>query len=221
MKVATALRIMEKSLELSRRSGAFQVLRFILGPLFHHMFGEEYLCGHIELYQKLIRENLVNFLGTLGQNLLDIGCGPGVLTKQLGGVGLDTTRYPQWSCGNFVLGDAHTLPFKDKSFDIVILSNLLEHVRKPEKVVMESKRICKSKIYVSFPTKYSFSLLYHYLAGKKAGEKPIFYGGLDYTTVKTLFLPEFVAAREKERILPFNPRNNFSNPEIIFRKTQL
>jgi len=214
MNVEIALRIMEKIFKLSRRSGAFQVFRLILAPIFVRMFGEEYIHRHIGLYERFICENFKEFLGTMEGKVLEIGCGAGVLTEGLGGIRLDIAKYPQWSGGNFILGDAHALSFKANTFDIVILSNLLEHVEKPKKVIVEAKRVCKSKIYVSFPTKYSLSALYHYLGGKKAN----FYGGLDYETVKRLFLPEFIVARERERILPLNPRNNFSNPEMIFQR---
>lgn len=214
MKVKTALRIMEKIFKLSKRCSVFQVFRLILGPAFSHMFGEEYDHKHIELYERFIKEDFREFLGDINGKVLEIGCGVGILTRELDGMGLDIVRYPQWDGGDFILGDACNLPFKDRSFDIVVLSNLLEHVEKPKKAIIEAKRVCKNKIYVSFPTKYSLSALYHYLA---IGKYPL-YNGLDYKTIKMFFLPDFIVVKERERILPFNPRNNFSNPEMILQR---
>ncbi len=214
MKVKTALQIMEKIFKLSKKSSVFQVFRFILGPLFTHMFGEEYDQRHIELYERSIKEDFKAFLGPTDGKILEIGCGAGILTTVLGGVGLDIVKYPQWTGESFVLGDAHYLPFRDNAFDFVILSNLLEHVKKQRAVILEAKRVCKNSMYISFPTKYSLSALYHYLAG----DKYPFTGGLDYKTVKMLFQPEFIVVRERERILPFNLRNNLSNPEIILHR---
>lgn len=42
-----------------------------------------------------------------------------------------------------VVADAHNLPFYDSSFDNVIMTNLLEHVQEPQKVVNEVYRILK------------------------------------------------------------------------------
>lgn len=43
----------------------------------------------------------------------------------------------------FQVCDAHTLPFPAKSFDLVVCTEVLEHVVDPEKVVSEIKRVLK------------------------------------------------------------------------------
>ena len=47
-----------------------------------------------------------------------------------------------------VIGDAHHLPFKNNSFDLVIIQAVLEHVKYPKKVVDEIHRILKKKGFV-------------------------------------------------------------------------
>ncbi len=47
-----------------------------------------------------------------------------------------------------VIGDAHHLPFKNNSFDLVIIKAVLEHVKYPKIVVDEIHRILKKKGFV-------------------------------------------------------------------------
>ena len=44
-----------------------------------------------------------------------------------------------------VIADAHYLPFSEKSFDLVIIQAVLEHVLNPQKVVSEIHRVLKNK----------------------------------------------------------------------------
>ena len=43
----------------------------------------------------------------------------------------------------FLKGRGEELPFEDKSFDIIILANVLDHVESPKKVLSEVKRVLK------------------------------------------------------------------------------
>lgn len=43
----------------------------------------------------------------------------------------------------FIEGDVENLPFKDKSFDFVFCSHLLEHVKNPDKAILELTRVAK------------------------------------------------------------------------------
>jgi ubiquinone/menaquinone biosynthesis C-methylase UbiE len=79
-----------------------------------------------------------------GQRVLDIGCAKGFLVKDLVGVcpgleafGLDVSRYALMNCepeavGRLHLGDARSLPFPDKSFDVVLAINTLHNLERPD-----------------------------------------------------------------------------------------
>lgn len=57
-----------------------------------------------------------------------------------------------------VVADGKNLPFKDNSFDLVLIESVLEHVDEPERVIKESYRVLKSKgrIYISIPFVFVF-----------------------------------------------------------------
>lgn len=92
--------------------------------------------------------------------VLDCGCGAGLEYEALHDVcdytGMDFTtkmleicrnRFPE---GNFVEGNVYSIPFPDKSFDIVFCRHLLEHLEDPKKAIDEMKRVGKRVIIVLF-----------------------------------------------------------------------
>ena len=67
---------------------------------------------------------------------MDVGCG----NKPRGDVNLDISvplRIPE----NFVLGDAHTLPFRNKGFSLIYSNSVIEHLINPDKALREFKRV--------------------------------------------------------------------------------
>ncbi len=89
--------------------------------------------------------------------VLDIGCSSGVLTAEIAKVlppksqvvGLDSyqkaitfarSKYPDLT---FTTADAHKLPFNNKTFDLVICTETLEHLVDPQKALLEIKRVLK------------------------------------------------------------------------------
>lgn len=85
--------------------------------------------------------------------VLDLGCGNGVSTSRIKAklaVGVDLSvrqlvkskrKHPK---SHFVVGDARKLPFKDKTFDLVVAINMLHHVDDPEAVLGECFRVLKA-----------------------------------------------------------------------------
>lgn len=90
------------------------------------------------------------------KSILDVGCASGWFLSQIARrfpkakyIGVDVYKkaiqyakehYPSLK---FMVADAHSLPFPANSCDIVICTEVLEHVLKPELVISEIKRILK------------------------------------------------------------------------------
>ncbi|MDH5451654.1 MAG: class I SAM-dependent methyltransferase, partial [Candidatus Bathyarchaeota archaeon] len=91
-------------------------------------------------------------------NVLDIGCGDGKALASLSfkcRIGLDFSekllkkalkRDPNI---NVVLGDAEHLPFVNRTFDLVILLDVVEHVADSQVVSEEARRVARSEIILT------------------------------------------------------------------------
>jgi ubiquinone/menaquinone biosynthesis C-methylase UbiE len=95
---------------------------------------------------------------------LDLGCGRGGYSQKLFGEGahltsLDITKehFQNIKGATFVSGDAVKMPFKDKSFDFVFCSSLIEHIKNPDSLIKEIKRVLTDRgmCYLSFPPFWS------------------------------------------------------------------
>ncbi|MCP5047789.1 MAG: class I SAM-dependent methyltransferase [bacterium] len=94
-----------------------------------------------------------------GKNILDIGCGHGVNSVQLNKrgfqcVGIEANEdYAKESAKHFetYYMNAETLEFPDKSFDTVMMLEVLEHVRDPYKALQEIVRVTRKNLILSVP----------------------------------------------------------------------
>lgn len=108
-----------------------------------------------------------------GQELLEIGCGPGIFLSSFWEDGFDVSgldsspemlaaaRERLGNRAEFHLGHADTLPFRDKEFDFVVLLTLLEFMEDPLPVLTEAKRTARKSVLVAFLNKWSFYYLSH------------------------------------------------------------
>lgn len=77
-----------------------------------------------------------------GRRVLLLGCGDAGERPMLEGRGLAVVGFDiRRSAGVDVLGDAHTLPFRDASFDVVLSMQVLEHLHSPWIAVKEIARV--------------------------------------------------------------------------------
>ena len=87
-----------------------------------------------------------------GQDLLDLGCGPGTITTGLAAavapgrtVGVDIASDLPESTDEvtFEPGDACALPYPDASFDAIYSSAVLQHLAEPLVAVREARRVAR------------------------------------------------------------------------------
>jgi SAM-dependent methyltransferase len=130
--------------------------------------GDTYTHGHHDSVLRSHRwrtaENSAGYLLPYlrsGLSLLDIGCGPGTITVDLGRrvapasvIGVDRERaviaeatrlLEAGSLGNvqFKPGDVYSLEFDDQSFDVVHAHQVLQHLTDPIAALVEMRRVVR------------------------------------------------------------------------------
>lgn len=115
---------------------------------------------NLQLGQKNLVKAIIDFFPQDINTALDVGCGDGKLTEILGAskkcsiIGLDVSEEALSRC-NFktIQGDATNLPFKDGEFDVVLTTDMLEHLPHTiEKRVWDQLfRVAKKWVLVAVP----------------------------------------------------------------------
>lgn len=98
------------------------------------------------------------------ETILDAGCGEGftirALQKELPNAhftGIDqdseaiTYAKQKDPIGTYHVGNVLQIPFQEKSFDLVICNEVLEHLQKPEFAIRELIRVSKKYLIISVP----------------------------------------------------------------------
>lgn len=88
-------------------------------------------------------------------NVLDVGCGSTKEHFPLEGKNIISMSIERTNFNKEILDyvcDAHFLPFKDNSFDVVYCGHTLEHCDSPLIVLHELKRVAKQKIMLKVPS---------------------------------------------------------------------
>ena len=113
----------------------------------------------------------------VGAKLLDLGCGPGVMTRDLAkmgfsGVGLDASPAMIEQCTkqaeaegasalwSYQLGDVEKLPFPDSSFDGAVCMGVIDYLPGDEKFISEVARILKpgGRFLLCFTNKFGYTV---------------------------------------------------------------
>ena len=133
--------------------------------------------------------------------VLDLGCGTGLYTERLRSMGFDVISLDysmemlrvakKKIAGEFIRGDAVSLPFRDSSFDGIVAITSFEFFPDPEKAIEEMKRVTKSGGFIivgvlSRPNLWSWSR-----RKKKLYRSAHFY---TYFEMKRLFKPDKIKA---------------------------
>ena len=109
------------------------------------------------MIKKITRKNLEPFLArhATDKRVLDIGSGGssyGRFFPNRLSVDIDPDRKPD------VVADAHHLPFKDGEFEVVLSTEMLEHVKDPFQVERELRRVCAPGGTLILSTRFVFPL---------------------------------------------------------------
>lgn len=142
--------------------------------------------------QKFLINNFNSYLVSLAKplspkNILDAGCGEGftmhnLIKNNIGqavtgiefskdAITLGKKLFPNL---NIKEGSAYDLPFKDNSFDLVVCTEVLEHLDIPKQALKEALRVTKQYAIFSVPNE-PFFMLSNFLRGKnlsKFGNDP-------------------------------------------------
>lgn len=137
---------------------------------------------------KVVYKILFNGTPLKGKKFLDVGCGLGFFASKAGKLGADVygidigerlinisrKRYPK---GKFSVASAARLPFKDNSFDLILCTEVIEHVNNQNKALSEIFRVLKKGGYLVLTTPNKiFKPLYTFLCS--IGLRP--YHGNEY-----------------------------------------
>ncbi|GEM_PF-1722489 len=96
--------------------------------------------------------------------IIDVGCSEGYYLSEFNKIhsinfacGVDISHSYIKKAKNrvrsfYVVCNAENLPFRDKSFDLVLCSEMIEHTLQPVNVIKECARICSRYVVLSVPT---------------------------------------------------------------------
>lgn len=143
---------------------------------------------------------------------LDIGCG----NFPRGDINIDLFpekgMYRTWKeklrvkdISNFVRADAHYLPFKDNSFNLVSSYQVLCHVRNPSEVLAEMIRVANGKIVATVPF-FLFNTITMIFSGRKKGRH------------EQWFTPEWFKAKLKNSSIRFKVHFVWLKPKYLWIK---
>lgn len=148
-------------------------------------------CGNF--FEKVFHRHrlkiLLSKLDYTNKKVLEVGCNTGILLialaeKGVNIVGIDIVKSDIKTARKYLkerklseslvkVGDARNLPYKDNSFDIVLLSDLLEHVSNTKKAAQEAIRVIKPNghILITVPNHLHPVVRYPWLKKALTGRK--------------------------------------------------
>ncbi|EKD65338.1 MAG: methyltransferase type 11 [uncultured bacterium] len=137
--------------------------------------------------QKLLINNFYSTLVSLAKpinpnTVLDAGCGEGFTLNKLMsnniGKSIEGVEYTKEAItlgkklfpkAKIKSGSIYELPYKNNSFDLVICTEVLEHMEYPQKALLEALRVSKKHIILSVPNEPFFRIA-NLLTGKYVNE---------------------------------------------------
>ncbi len=112
---------------------------------------ESQVTGVVGYFYRMYRaEVLARVDGQRGRDILEIGCGEGLMFEGTGvqpvqmDVSMTRVERAVGKCRFLLCADGYQLPFASESFNVVLLVAVLEHTREPWRILAEAQRVLKS-----------------------------------------------------------------------------
>ena len=151
-----------------------------IASFYHKIF--ERLDINTQIRARIIFKELAIIEKEKSDKVLDIGCGDGIFPIELAKrgysvVGVDlnvkSVNYAKYFSKrsevkiDFLVGDACHLPFANESFDIILCSEVLEHIKDDEGAIREIERVLKQNglLILTVPSDKASSYLRHVRCG--------------------------------------------------------
>jgi len=148
-------RYVKRNQDGARSHSAIELERYYTQPELWEMERYE---GNAD--QRMRAQGIAEMVDPEVDSVLDVGCGNGFVTRRLKArklvVGLDPSQ--EAVChftGNRVVGNGTYLPFPDRSFDVVVCVEVLEHLSDDvlARTVRELARVARQHIVIGVPYK--------------------------------------------------------------------
>lgn len=111
-----------------------------------------------EEYQRQVLKDIISLIPENTESILDVGCGDGHITNYLPEtirvIGLDISESAlKHVKREVVIGDITRLPFPDKSIDLVMANDVLEHIVDSDyfNAIKELQRVAKKYLLITLP----------------------------------------------------------------------
>lgn len=137
---------------------------------------------HLELYLDMMYKYLA-FTGAT--RVLDAGCGEGIVYRAMrergfkgNWIGFDYSAEAIEFCkhaspeAEWHVSSAYTLPFKDRSFELVFSSQVLEHLEGPKQPLKEFARVADKWMLLSVPYEPLFKIMTWFSVTLRLGGRP-------------------------------------------------
>jgi ubiquinone/menaquinone biosynthesis C-methylase UbiE len=149
------------------KNWVFQSTDAEFGALYERTTSTDELQGESDLNNACLEQILQT---VQGRTVLEAGCGRGLLADKLSAKnkvtasdiivsGQTRDKYPDVT---FIESSLENLPYKDNSFDVVVTTHTIEHVKDVPAALRELRRVAKHELIIVVPKqrpyKYTFSL---------------------------------------------------------------
>jgi len=148
----------------SPRSLSERQLHEYVADIEHH---DSQVTGVVGYFYQMYRREVLKRAATVsGRDILEIGCGEGMMFDGTGttpvqmDVSVTRVLRARRRCRHLLCADGYHLPFVDASFSLVLLIAVLEHTSDPTRLLQEARRVLKpgGRLLIVVPNDFTMSV---------------------------------------------------------------